>query len=116
MQSVIFQHLLVLFLWPQWLVMLSKKLRLVLAYSGVVPWDASTRVRRDGAIGFRDLFRDNGGNVPFQYQNRPIKCMQKILSHFPFQDRNIVNSSFGGEPLERQKWSRQLASPFPHFA
>ena len=63
-----------------WLPMLSKKLRLVLAYSGVVPWNALRRVWEDGATGSHNLDAPytHGGNVPFQYQNRSMKCMHRI--------------------------------------
>lgn len=83
MQTVVFQHALALFLWPQWLFMLPKKLRLVLAFSGVVSWVALRMNWRDGAIRSDDLeasFAHTGGNVPFQYQNRSVKCMHRISS------------------------------------
>ena len=65
-----------------WLVMLSEKLRLVLACSGVVSWDALRRVWEDGATGSLNLaapFTHHGGNVPFQYHDRSIECMHKTL-------------------------------------
>ena len=69
------------FLWPRWPVMLSEKLRFVFVCSGVVAWDALRKVWRDGAMGCYNLdapFAHNGGNVPFQYQNRSIECMHGI--------------------------------------
>ena len=65
-----FRHALVFFLWPKWLVMLTEKLRFIFVCSGVVPWDASRKVWRDGAMGCYSLdapVAHNGGNVPFQY-------------------------------------------------
>ena len=74
-----FPHALAFFLWPKWLVMLTEKLRFVFACPGVVPWDALRKVWRDGAMGFYNLdapFAHNGGNVPFQYQDRSNACIE----------------------------------------
>lgn len=75
------------------LLVVSEKLRLVLACSGVVPWDALRRAWEDGAMGSHNpdaAYTHHGGNVPFQYQNRSMKCMHRISLNQGFTNMVVV--------------------------
>ena len=72
----------------QLLAMFPQKSRLVLAYPGVVPWDALLRVWRRDATGFYRLeapCAHYGGNVPF-HKNTKIERTNACIEA-PFMSR-----------------------------